>query len=746
MRARNSMAAIAVCVCLWFTLKPPASAGTWMVMTNYAPTNASAMLLLSDGTVMVADYPNLTTSKGWYRLTPDSSGSYLNGTWSTLASMHDTRGAFSSVVLTNGRVLAFGGEFGTGATNSEVYDPLSNTWTVVPVAAGVITTNLNLSLVGQGQSGYAGFSDSCSVILPNGNVLAAPVDPATNGNTAIFNPTANTWSVGPALFRGSHQAEASWVKLPDDSILTIDPAGNSTERFIPSLNQWINDGNVPVALYGVWQEIGPALLLPDGRAFFIGGQPFTAGLGSPTAFYTPSGNTNAGSWQAGPVLPDGQVSGDTPGAMLVNGKILLATSPYSGTGSQTTPTSLYEFDPVANTFSRVTAPTNSLFQYVVPSQILMLDLPDGTVLMSDGSWQLEVYRPDGAPLAAGQPLVNAITKNADGSYHLSGLRLNGISQGAAFGDDAQMDSNYPLVRMTNLTSGAVYYARTYNWSSTSVMTSNRIVTTEFTLPAGLPEANYSLVAVANGNASAPVAFSTQVPPTIVQPPADQLVEIGGTATFSITAGGTAPLSYRWRRNSVPIAGATNSSYSTNNVQLADSGAQFSCVVSNAAGTTNSSAGTLTVQLVSVVTTVADSGIGSLRYASTVTTNGEYKYITFATNLSGATIHSSGTLSLSGNLTIDASALPGGITINGNQAGSVFFVTNGNVVLTALTITNGNASASGFGGGILNYAVLTLNQCTLAGNSAGYGGGIANAYGTLVANETTLTGNSGSYGG
>jgi hypothetical protein len=151
---------------------------------------------------------------------------------------------------------------------------------------------------------------------------------------------------------------------------------------------------------------------------------------------------------------------------------------------------------------------------------------------------------------------------------------------------------------------------------------------------------------------------------------------------------------------------------------------------------------------SVVLNTNDNGPGSLRQAISNVIAGAYAFsvITFATNLSGATIHSSGTMTLTGNLTIDASALPRGITINGNQAGSVFFATNGNVVLTALTITNGNASASGVGGGILNYAVLKLNQCTLAGNSAGYAGGIANAYGTLLVNESTLTGNSGSYGG
>jgi hypothetical protein len=147
----------------------------------------------------------------------------------------------------------------------------------------------------------------------------------------------------------------------------------------------------------------------------------------------------------------------------------------------------------------------------------------------------------------------------------------------------------------------------------------------------------------------------------------------------------------------------------------------------------------------IVTTAADSGIGSLRYATTYTTNGAY--LTFATNLSGATILSSGTVTLNKNLTIDASALPGGITINGNQAGSVFQVTNANVVLTALTIINGYATGfAGGGGGIRNYGVLTLNRCTLAGNSSEVAGGIMNLYGILVVNESTLTGNSGSDGG
>src|ERR1043166_5273623 len=157
-----------------------------------------------------------------------------------------------------------------------------------------------------------------------------------------------------------------------------------------------------------------------------------------------------------------------------------------------------------------------------------------------------------------------------------------------------MDSNYPLVRMTNSNNGTVYYARTFGWNSTSVMTSNRPVSTEFALPANLPSANYSLVVVANGNASAPVAFSTAaLPPVIVTQPQSKTLQVGSSATFTVAAAGT-PLNYYWKRDGSFIPGATTSSYTTNNVQLSDSGAQFSCVVSNANGPVTSSNAVLTV--------------------------------------------------------------------------------------------------------------------------------------------------------
>ena len=130
--------------------------------------------------------------------------------------------------------------------------------------------------------------------------------------------------------------------------------------------------------------------------------------------------------------------------------------------------------------------------------------------MSYGSSQLYVYQPDLSPLAAGQPNINTMQWNADGSLHLSGTLFNGISQGAAYGDNQQMDSNFPLVRFTG--GGNVYYGTTYNWSSTSVQTGGRIVTTEVTVPAAVLEfpGQWSLQVVANGIASPGVTFYSPV--------------------------------------------------------------------------------------------------------------------------------------------------------------------------------------------------------------------------------------------
>jgi hypothetical protein len=105
------------------------------------------------------------------------------------------------------------------------------------------------------------------------------------------------------------------------------------------------------------------------------------------------------------------------------------------------------------------------------------------------------------------------------------------------------------------------------------------------------------VVVSNSVGSATSSAATLTvdsPPTIVTPPANQTVRAGQTATFSVTASGTAPLSYQWQKNGADINGATLASYTTPATAAQDNGAEFRVVVSNSAGKATSNPATLTV--------------------------------------------------------------------------------------------------------------------------------------------------------
>src|SRR5437016_4454448 len=94
------------------------------------------------------------------------------------------------------------------------------------------------------------------------------------------------------------------------------------------------------------------------------------------------------------------------------------------------------------------------------------------------------------------------------------------------------------------------------------------------------------------NVSSTAGSSTA--PSITNQPASQMVTAGQTATFSVVATGTAPLSYRWMKGGTTIPGATSSSYTTPATTSSDTGSQFTVMVSNTAGSVTSSAAALTV--------------------------------------------------------------------------------------------------------------------------------------------------------
>jgi hypothetical protein len=457
--------------------------GTWTTVT--APhSSGGCMLLLTDGTIMCKSESGGTNGNVWDLLKPDSKGSYANGKWTSAKAMKDDRLYFSSQVLRDGRVYVAGGEYGSGGSASEVYNPLTNTWTSCPAVGSVI-------------------SDANSEILPDGRILQALVNGSLK-STKIYDPTTNTYSSGPSCI-GIHN-ESTWLKLPDNSLLQVDRNATSSERYIPAQNKWVSDATVSVNLYDPYGlESSGAFLLPDGRGMFFGS------LGN-TAYYTPSGTASPGSWKTGPSMPGSGGSPDGVGAMMVTGNILIAVSPQPTSAEHfPSPTKLYEFNYKTGTYTAVPSPTGGTSVNSACYTLSMVCMPDGNILFSiQGSSKYYIYKPKEAAIPEGKPTITKVLTTKTGStctYKLTGTLFNGISEGACYGDDVQMETNYPIIRLTS-DAGDVYYARTSNWNSTGVMRGNKADTTDFTLPAGLPEGTYSLVVTSNGFASDPIKFST----------------------------------------------------------------------------------------------------------------------------------------------------------------------------------------------------------------------------------------------
>jgi hypothetical protein len=271
---------------------------TWKPLKNQPGFNADTMLLLTDGTVMCHEF----NSANWHKLAPDVNGNYENGTWSNLKGLpNDTiipaaSGGpvnaplyFASAVLANGKVLTAGGEYNTGVANADtlavqIYDPPNDAWT--PLAA---------------PSGWTGIGDGVSCLLADGRLLLGSYNSAS---AAIFDPSRNKWIATSA--KGDACSEETFTLLPDGSVLTVQCSNvPNAEKYIPATDKWVSAGStkatLPQACAGLGAEIGPAILLPDGRVFAIGA---TGNTGLYTPPPTSLGSASPGTWASGPTLTD----------------------------------------------------------------------------------------------------------------------------------------------------------------------------------------------------------------------------------------------------------------------------------------------------------------------------------------------------------------------------------------------------------------------------------------------------------
>jgi hypothetical protein len=481
----------------------PAS-GTWTTLNNLPGVSLMNPLLLTDGTVMAVQS---CTGIAW-KLTPDINGSYINGTWTQIASLPAgyTPRFFGSAVLPDGRVIVEGGEYNTGCaaqfTNKgAIYDPLFNAWTSVAPPAG-----------------WARIGDAAGVVLPNGTYLQTDCCDQPP-KAALLNAGTLTWTAtGTGKF--DVYDEEAVALLQNGNVLTVDAyvgtgtCGRGTEIYTPSTGAWTSAGNVPNQQSdcnspALSFEVGPLATRPDGTAVtFSGVTTGTAG----TAVWT------NGTWSAGGNVPTIGATpytlADAPAAVLPNGNILFAASPGNWTSATQThfpnPTHFFEYDFATNTATQVNDTSWANFTNSFETNFLVL--PTGQVLATDidDTNRIQIYTPQGTYQAAWQPTIgNAPSCVVPGSsYLVSGTQLNGLTQGAYYGDDVNGWTNYPLVRIINNTTSHVFYARTSGHSTMSIAP-NQAGSTNFLVAAGTELGASTLFVVANGIPSAgqPVTVS-----------------------------------------------------------------------------------------------------------------------------------------------------------------------------------------------------------------------------------------------
>jgi len=477
------------------------------------------MLLLTDGRVLVHSEPNCNGCVGnynnWYTLTPNNAGSYINGAWKQVASLPNGYDPlfFGSAVLPDGKVVVQGGEYncpGSSCTPEwqslgAIYDPGANKWTA--------TTPPATSRIG----------DAESVVLPNGTWMLAECCAVLFGDSAFpvyyyFNEKTLTFTKKSSATDGKHDEfdEEGWNLLASGKVLTVDantsntaPKGTNSETYNPATNTWSTAGSTIVQLWdsncmtgGGSDEVGPAVLRPDGTVFATGASDCEPG-------HTSVFNSKTGTWTKGPDFPNKDAANDAPAALEISGNVIVEANPFGGSSSCRPfcpPAKFYEWTGTAlNTFP---APPNAVNTPSFAGHLLVL--PNGQVMYTDYSRDVEFLTSVGTFKAAWQPTIKTVASTLTrGSTNnaVSGTQFNGLSQANAYGDDFQDATNYPLVRITNNSTKHVFYCKTHGHSTMAVATGTTVVSTKFDVAATIETGASTLVVVANGIPSAAVAVT-----------------------------------------------------------------------------------------------------------------------------------------------------------------------------------------------------------------------------------------------
>ncbi len=448
-----------------------------------------------------------------------------------------------------------------------IYDPVADTWTSVP--APTFFTNL-WPAVPPNVGGFLPpffpyprypspftstiahpIGDAQTVVLANGTLMMAD---KLSKQAALFHPeylSTNDpnliWTETGTATKYDLNSEESWVLLPNGKVLTMDmyldyeaglpPIGSlkppfppspprintltaeNTELYDPVTGQWSSAGSISPSLVSFpVDEIGPSVLRPDGTVLTEGVQVIFGPNGWIASTWLYNATTNQ--WTPAPPLPTFQSPftflyfGDVGAALLPNGNVLESASPLTFIPFPNAPapsfssTRFYEFDGS----QYIEQPKTPNAQLGRTGGLVYLILPTGEILASDLTTDLELYRPaNRGHDPAWEPVIKSVKSHVKPgrSYVIRGVLFNGMSQGAMYGDEFQTATNYPLVRITNLNTGHVFYNRTHDHSFMGVAAKTKPVHTTFDVPLSQETGPSKIEVVANGIPSQPICIIVQ---------------------------------------------------------------------------------------------------------------------------------------------------------------------------------------------------------------------------------------------
>jgi hypothetical protein len=486
--------------------------GTWTDVAGVPFTGQGGWgpMQLTDGTILIKQ--SFTGTAGvWYKLSPDKKGQYTDGTWTKIAAMPAgySPDFFAQQVLANGNVLIEGGEYndqcggGCWTNKGAIYNPVANSWSSVSPPTG-----------------WNSIGDSESIMLPDGTYMLADccffgtgkqVLATISGTTVNWATPTTTWSCAN---NGPCMDEEGFSSLPNGDVFLVD-VWNYTAT---SDEYWIYD-----TATATWTQPGSTPdRLSDTSYFELGAGPLTPQAGNQGTIIQLTANTHGGpsdvydvatgKWKTGPTLKVGTttyVMADAPAAVLPDGNVLVEAS--AGYGN-TTPAHFWEMKTTkkgkvkaTQVNDTTTSPRSNCFTGN------LLPLPTGQVLWdnSQSSTEVALYTPKGAAKAAWLPVVSSVSNSLSvGSTGnaISGTNFNGFTLGGYYGDDAQAATNYPLVRITNNSTGDVCFGRSYNFSTMGVWTTGT-TNAVFDLPNNCETGASKLQVIVNGIASASVSVT-----------------------------------------------------------------------------------------------------------------------------------------------------------------------------------------------------------------------------------------------